>query len=124
MEQVGASPTVWSVYSPPFGHFTIPFFKKGARSVSVGLSVAFLLFCKAHCCFAWSIARRLFMQAFICAVSRALMKLGIAMASIIGITNRDRAIPIYPVTKPATAKPCPVRAPLEFFMRESALCPQ
>src|ERR1017187_4496849 len=64
------------------------------------------------------------MHAFIWAVSRALTKLGMAIANIMGMTNMAKAIPRSPVTRRAMAKPCPVRVPLERLMRDSALCPQ
>src|SRR6266849_3092471 len=47
----------------------------------VGTAAAACLVSSAHCCSAPSIWRRLLMQAFICEVVRALMKLGMAIAA-------------------------------------------
>src|SRR5437899_12221645 len=50
-------------------------------SVNTTASIGPALVSTAHCWIAPSIWRRLLMQAFICAVVRALMKLGIAIAA-------------------------------------------
>src|SRR6202040_4485 len=94
------------------------------KSCAVGTLLVVLLFSNAHSFLAASICRRLLIQAFICAVSRALTKLGMAIAIIIGIKIIAHAIPRYPVTKPPIAKPWPEILPPEYLIRESALCPQ
>src|ERR1700744_3788551 len=51
------------------------------NELRVTVSVLFLPFSNAHCWIAPSIKRRLLMQVFLRAVSRALMKFGIAIAA-------------------------------------------
>src|SRR6266496_3089845 len=50
-------------------------------SVFTGVALVAWRVSNAHCCLALSIWRRLLMQAFCCAVVRALTKLGIAIAA-------------------------------------------
>src|SRR2546426_9688822 len=50
-------------------------------SLCATVAAVSFLFSSAHCWIAPSICRRLLMQAFICEVVRALMKLGIAIAA-------------------------------------------
>src|SRR6185295_16750410 len=50
-------------------------------SVATGVAMPVCLVSNAHCCLAPSIWRRLLMHAFICAVVRALTKLGMAIAA-------------------------------------------
>src|ERR1019366_10703979 len=99
------------VYSPPagqVGNFLLA--KKGFRSARVGVSVSVFLFSRAHWALAPSIWRRLLMQAFFCAVVRALTKLGIAMAEIMATgttaeTARSLAgcwLPFMTVSQPSS----------------------
>src|SRR5262249_17673686 len=79
-----------------------PFLRYFSTSACVGVSVISFLFSNCHCCLAESMYRRLLMHPFICAVVRALTKLGIAMAASKPRINSAIGIPTAATTNTMT----------------------
>lgn len=81
--QVGAVPIVLTVYAPLAGQvgIAVVFLRNGKMSALAQAPPLAILFSKAYCSLAPSICFRLAMQAFFCAVCRALTKFGRAIAA-------------------------------------------